>query len=180
MIGPGELFSVILVLVANYYVATFCIWMGHWFSHVQKGPLTFLHVGGHHALYPNSRNMRTPSFRYASWRNDSTFTFLPWLILAGLIESVLLPRRFLWMCAGETILLTGLITYVHQEFHVVHSRLARFRWFRVARRVHQLHHDLDANFMVADHFWDKLLCTYHDPARYNPRIAENQSDTGPR
>lgn len=157
-----------LVSVANYYTTTFCIWFGHWFSHIKSGPLTALHVLGHHAIYPSSRDIRSPVFRYASWKHDSTITLFPWLLLAAGVEYVLLPGWLFCVCFLESALLVLLLTYVHQEFHLTRSKLSKFDWFLRARSIHHWHHDRDTNYMVADHLWDKLMGTY-----YNPRTAKD-------
>jgi sterol desaturase/sphingolipid hydroxylase (fatty acid hydroxylase superfamily) len=51
-------------------------------------------------------------------------------------------------------------TYCHLQFHVSASPLKRFAWFCRARSIHAAHHDDDVNFMVADHFWDRVFGTY--------------------
>ena len=155
-----SLVGVVVLLVANYYLATFCIWFGHWFSHLKGGPLTRMHVSGHHVLYPNSREVLSAAFRYASWNHDSTITLLPWLMVANFLEYLLMPGWLFIIALSETVVLMTLITYVHQQFHLVESRLMRFEWFRSARSLHALHHDRDVNFMVADHSWDRLMRTY--------------------
>jgi sterol desaturase/sphingolipid hydroxylase (fatty acid hydroxylase superfamily) len=58
---------------------------------------------------------------------------------------------------AKGILLTVLVL-VANYFGTTFS--IRFKWFLKARRLHEYHHDLDINFMVADHFWDKCLRTY--------------------
>ena len=53
-----------------------------------------------------------------------------------------------------------LIGYIHENFHLLRPRLKPFGWFRCARDLHDLHHDGNVNFMVADHFWDRIFGTY--------------------
>ena len=53
--------------------------------------------------------------------------------------------------------------FIQIRFHFRESKLQWFKWFLKARRLHEYHHDIDVNFMVADHFWDKCLRTYYNP-----------------
>lgn len=155
------LLNLIMLSTLNYYVTTFSIWFGHWFSHLKGGPLTSFHAG-HHALYPDSQTMRSEVFLYASGKHDSNFALVPWLVLQAALQYLLLPLSLFLPCLLQTTILSILIGYIHLNFHLLNSRLERFGWFRRARRRHELHHDADKNFMVADHFWDRLFGTFSE------------------
>lgn len=163
MIDHGLLAAFALTVV-NYYGTTLSIWFGHWFSHLQRSPLRNFHVLGHHVLYPTSRSILSDRFRYGSGKRDSTFAFLPWLILQLIVGYVVLPWWLFLVCFVEIAAITTLVSYIHMQFHLWDSPLGRFDWFLRARTVHAVHHDLDKNFMVADHFWDRRFGTYEDGA----------------
>lgn len=163
MATASKIVGLILVFaVGQYYLTTFLIWFGHWFAHIKKGPLTFIHVGGHHALYPDSRHYFSPRFRYASLKNDSAVAQIPWQIVAAIGQFLLLPDRLWLLCLAEAVLLNVLFNYVHTQFHLEKSKLEKWCWFVRARNTHKWHHDLDVDYMVLDHFWDKALGTYCD------------------
>jgi len=147
--------SIGALLVANYYWSTLSLWVGHWFSHLAKSPLAGFHVGGHHAIYPDSRHMRTEAFRYGRGRSSSLFSLLPGLVLQTLLQGLIFSPWAWLLCAVETALVAAALSRLHIEFHLIDSKLERFRWFRRARRRHETHHDRDLNYMVGDHFWDR-------------------------
>ena len=162
MMSASQFSSLALVLVATYYATTLALWFGHRFSHLPKSPLRTFHLSGHHTLYPHSRSIRSERFLYGSGRASSIPALLPWLVLQAGASWLLLPARLYAPALVETICLAALFNYVHTQLHLLASPLEPFGWFREARRRHALHHDLDVNFMVADHLWDRVFWTYRD------------------
>jgi sterol desaturase/sphingolipid hydroxylase (fatty acid hydroxylase superfamily) len=152
-----------LATVAVYYLATLMIWIGHYLPHLPGSRLRPFHMGGHHAHYPDSAHARSARFHYGRGRHDSLVPQLPWLFGLGFVLWLLLPAGWGIAAAAEVALVAAAHSYVHMHFHLEHSWLARFDWFRRARATHDLHHDRDVNFMVADHFWDRLCGTYQPP-----------------
>ena len=142
----------IVASIANYYATTLSIWFGHWFSHLQWSPLRDFHLKGHHTIYPNSQNIRSDIFRYGHGKYDSNFALLPWLVLQTILEYVCFPLSIFAVCLIQTIVITTLVGCTHIQFHVRRSKLDRFKWFLKARKRHEHHHNLNVNFMVADHF----------------------------
>lgn len=158
--AAGSLLLVLAAVVAIYYLSTLMVWIGHYLPHRPGNPLRDFHLGGHHAHYPDSSHVRSETFIYGHGRNDSLVPQLPWLIGLGFTLWLILPAGWGVAAAAEVALIAALNSYVHMHFHLTHSWLARFAWFRQARARHDLHHDRDVNFMVADHFWDRLFGTY--------------------
>jgi hypothetical protein len=152
------------LLVANYYATTFAVWFGHWSSHLRWSPFRSFHVYGHHRLYPDSAHSRTEHFRFGSGRHDSLYSLLPWLLLLLALQWIALPHWQFLGCVSETALVAAGISYVHQNFHLTRTPLVRFAWFQRARAIHETHHDDDVNFMIADHFWDRVAQTYVPPS----------------
>ena len=149
-----------LVSLANYYLTTLTLWVGHWFSHLDGSPLRAFHLSGHHTFYPHSRAMRSRTFQYGSGATSSIHALLPWLALQLLIECAVLPLWLCVICLLETTSIVVALNYLHTQFHLLGPRLEQSRWFLEARARHEHHHDLDVNFMVGDHFWDRCFRTY--------------------
>lgn len=147
-------------LLGSYYLTTLTLWFGHWFSHWASSPLRGFHVLGHHALYPDSARLRSATFRYASGRHDSLYALIPWLLLQQIVLFAVLPTWLFLTSLLAAIAVLSATTHCHLQFHVSKPWLERFAWFRRARSVHAAHHDRDVNFMVADHFWDRVFGTY--------------------
>ena len=148
------------LFVGNYYLTTLSVWLGHWSSHFRFSPTYEFHVGGHHALYPNSRAGISRTFLYGSGRHDSIFALLPALILQALVTAYFTRG---WLLAGlltETTVVAASVSWLHAQFHTGRTPLRRFGWFKFARKIHFTHHDSEVNFMVGDHFWDQLFKTY--------------------
>ena len=159
MVGD-RVITIVVVIAANYYITTFSIWFGHWFSHLKKSPLAPFHVSGHHVFYPSSQSMLSQQFIYGSGISSRIFALLPWLLLQTLVQFLLLPWWKHLSCLAEEILIVIVFNYLHTQFHLLNSRLEKFFWFRRARDRHALHHDWDVNYMVGDHLWDRVLGTY--------------------
>lgn len=149
--------------IFNYYVVTFALWFSHWFSHLSWSPFRNFHVLGHHALYQNSRQSLSTEFHYARGKHDSNFSFFPWLTLVLAVEYFLLPRWLFITCFLNMIITVAAHSMIHLQFHLTRTPLSRFRWFARAREIHFVHHDLDKNFAVADHFWDRIFGSYFEP-----------------
>ena len=164
----------IAMFVGNYYLTTLSIWVGHWSSHLRFSPTYEFHVGGHHALYPNSQESLSRTFLYGSGRHDSLFALLPALIVQGLLLTYFTGS---WARAGLLLEAAGIavtVSWVHAQFHTGRTVLRRFKWFRIARAIHFTHHDSDVNFMVADHSWDRVFRTFR-PATVEPGVAEQSA-----
>lgn len=154
---------VLLGGIAVYYLTTLMVWLGHYLPHRADSRLREFHLGGHHAHYPDSRHMRGARFMYGSGRHDSLVPQLPWLAGLGLLFWIVLPAAVATVATLELVLVAAANSYLHMHFHLSGSWLLRFAWFRQARDTHDLHHDRDVNFMVADHFWDRRFGTYEPP-----------------
>jgi hypothetical protein len=160
LVAYGRIAMPALVSLANHYLTTLSLWVGHWFSHLDGSPLRVFHLSGHHAFYPHSRAMRSQAFQYGSGTASSIYALLPWLLLQVLAEYTVLPLWMSVMCLLETALIVASLNYLHTQFHLCGPRLEQSRWFLDARARHEYHHDQDINFMVGDHFRDRCFRTY--------------------
>ncbi len=152
--------DILLLSLGNYFVTTFSIWFGHWFSHLKGGPLSGFHMSGHHFIYLNSKSVLTQGFHYGSGKQDSSIALVPPLVLQAILLYLFLPLPAFLVCLVEGTAIAVIIGYIHIQTHIRGSKLEKFPWFTRARNDHALHHDMDKNFMVVDHFWDKCFGTY--------------------
>lgn len=154
-----------LLLPVNYYVSTLCLWWGHWFAHQAWSPLRNHHVLSHHRLYPDSDHCLSERFHFARGRHDSNKALLPWFAVPIGIMGATLPVLLRWVSLVELLLCTGTVAWLHAQFHVATSPLARWSWFRRARARHWIHHDDGSNHAVGDHLWDRLFGTFRECER---------------
>lgn len=150
----------ILLLVANYYLSTFALWLGHWASHLRHSPTHDFHVGGHHQIYPDAGKSVSARFLYGTGKNDSLVALLPALLLQAALITVVFSGALRWTLLTQAMAVDGACSWIHTQFHVGRTPLQHFRWFKDARREHWVHHDQDVNFMVGDLFWDRVFRTY--------------------
>lgn len=155
--------TTVFVVIAVYYLSTLMIWIGHYLPHRPNSRLRGFHIGGHHALYPDSRHLQSERFKYGWGRHDSLVPQLPWLIAPLLAFWAILPAGFALLATAEHLIIVVANSYVHTHFHLTRSWLAGFAWFRHAQATHRLHHDHDTNFMVFDYFWDRVFGTFEKP-----------------
>lgn len=151
-------------ILANYYATTLAVWFGHWSSHKNWNPLRNCHMLGHHRLYPTSRDVRSESFRYGSGKHDSLWTLIPPLAVEVVAGYIVLPLRLANAWGVTTVVFSLGTGWIHSQFHLCSTPLSRYAWFRRARENHYLHHDEDVNYMVADHFWDRVFGCFRKAA----------------
>lgn len=173
MITGNGILDTLVVAFANYYITTFSIWFGHWFSHLKRSPLASFHVSGHHVIYLNSDNLLSEVFRYGSGRQDSSFALIPPLMLQATLQYTFLPLWVFLICLVQMVSIASAIGYIHTQIHIRGSQIERFHWFLMARHIHAFHHDIDGNYMVADHFWDKVFGTYVQRKTVRVKAMEN-------
>src|SRR3974390_2194247 len=109
----------------NYYAVTLMIWLGHFLPHRPQSRLRQFHMGGHHALYPDSQHIRTACFLYGKGRQDSLVPMLPWLTLLLSVEWLLLPVRWAAIASIQVVVIAIAHSYVHAQFHLSRARLER-------------------------------------------------------
>jgi sterol desaturase/sphingolipid hydroxylase (fatty acid hydroxylase superfamily) len=147
-------------LVGTYYLTTFSIWLAHWLWHRERGPQRGLHAQGHHRVYPSADRARSGSPIRTPLKYNGLFALLPCLALQELVQYLILPPALWALCLFQTLGIVTAVNYLHAQCHLAGSRLEQFRWFVHARDAHDVHHQTDANYMVGDHFWDRIFGTY--------------------
>lgn len=133
-------------------------WVGH---HRVGGRLYRNHIKFHHRYYARG-HLASATYR-AEDGNNTPYFLIPTLLAGGVLFFVLPLSAFVTMAlAGSASFYAHVL--LDREYHVEHSRLRRFSWFRRKQQLHFVHHlHADANFAVIDFVWDRLLGTYRRP-----------------
>lgn len=170
------------LLICNYYLTTFSIWLGHWSSHLKRNPLAPFHFKGHHRLYPDSGSLCSLRFKYGQGKEDSTFALMPPLLVQAFLLYTVLPLPLFLGSFLEGAAIAMGIGYVHIQTHLQGSALETFRWFRRTKSAHSLHHDMPVNYMVADHFWDRVFGTHlrNEPLAHGSDETKRAFEVGSR
>jgi sterol desaturase/sphingolipid hydroxylase (fatty acid hydroxylase superfamily) len=146
--------------VGTYYLTTLSIWVAHWLWHLDLGPHRGLHARGHHRVYPSARSARSATPIRTPLKYNGVFALIPCLVLQELALYFILPPALWLVCLVQALAIVTAVNYVHNQYHRRTSPLERCGWFARTRHAHDIHHETDANYMVGDHFWDRLLRTY--------------------
>ncbi len=115
----------------------------------------------HHELdYPVDRLRPSGVEKY---RKAGSWT---WFALGGIVGVLifwLLPLRTAAPVAlGALVYSWGVISYLHDSFHVEGHWLQRFDWFRRVRTRHDIHHWQPCNYGILFFGMDRLFGTLHD------------------
>jgi sterol desaturase/sphingolipid hydroxylase (fatty acid hydroxylase superfamily) len=150
--------AVATACVGSFLQASLHLLLGH---NRVGGVLFRNHVRYHHCDYSD------PVFTTSKYINERASNTPYYLVPAGLvtlIAYVLLPFD-LFIVVGATMLITfAALTHFHVQYHLNHSWLDRFGWFRRNRLLHLEHHrDMGKNFAVAGAVWDRMFGTYAPP-----------------
>jgi sterol desaturase/sphingolipid hydroxylase (fatty acid hydroxylase superfamily) len=159
-------------LAGTYALTTLSIWFAHWLWHLDLGPHRGLHARGHHRAYPSARFTRSATPIRTPLKYNGIYALVPCLVVQELLQFLVLPPALWTVCLVQALLIVAGVNYLHTQCHVLGSRLEQFGWFARIRRAHDAHHEGDVNYMVGDHFWDRVLGTYAPrPAPANPRYS---------
>jgi hypothetical protein len=125
------------------------------------GKLFRNHINFHHTLY--SRDHLVSKTYLGKDGNNTPYFILP-VCLVGICTWFLLPFDLFVVQAVTCALSFYAHVFFDKEYHVEHSMLRRFAWFRRKQELHFVHHrHADSNFAVIDFFWDRVLGTYRKP-----------------
>lgn len=131
-------------------------------GHNRIGGILFRnHIHFHHSDY--SEHILTTD-KYTKERASNTGYYLVPAAIVTLVGFFALPHD-LGIVVGATMVISFVgLTYLHVQYHLRHSWLDGFRWFRRNRLLHLEHHrDMTKNFAVAGAIWDRLFGTYAPP-----------------
>jgi hypothetical protein len=125
------------------------------------GKLFRNHINFHHTFY--SRDHLVSKIYRGKEGNNTPYFIVP-VCLVGIGTWFLLPLDLFVVQVAACALSFYAHVFFDKEYHVEHSRLRRFAWFRRKQALHFVHHrHADSNFAVIDFFWDRALGTYREP-----------------
>jgi len=150
-----------VAVVVTHYLACFIqtvlhARLGH---HRSGGHFFRAHLRNHHAIY--SRVFT--AVRYVGEDQSLTAYYLMPIGLCSAVAFWLLPTALAATVVAAFLASLGLHVYLHVQYHLDHSILDSFRWFRRRQRLHRVHHEQpNRNFGVVEFFWDRVLGTYSE------------------
>ena len=114
---------------ASYYTAAFFQaflhrLLGH---HKIGGKLFTVHTGSHHTIYSGDRMLMDD---YAPEEKSLSAIFVLPAILVTLLAYWALPVRLFIISVITLAISFAVHIYVHAQYHLTNTRLARFEWFR--------------------------------------------------
>jgi sterol desaturase/sphingolipid hydroxylase (fatty acid hydroxylase superfamily) len=152
--------------VSTYYVMAIVQTLLHRvFGHRNRIRKIFVnHAMGHHAKY------RKNTLLADNYVDSETHVMFYYLIPVAIIAigvfliggPLLLPAYLLGVGVAFWLHL-----YLHEQYHLAHSPLRRFRWFRRKRELHFVHHrHVNRNYAIVEFWIDRLIGTLEEaPAR---------------
>lgn len=119
------------------------------------------HALGHHARY------RKDALQADRYIDSETYVMFYYLIPAAGIGIAVFAVGGLVVSAGYAagvIFAFWLHLYLHEHYHLTHSWLNRYAWFRRKRALHFVHHlDVRANYAIVEFWVDGLLGSRREP-----------------
>ena len=165
-----------LVAAATYYITALVQVLFHrWFGHKPRiAKIHQHHVTGHHATY-SGHHLLSDQWQ-ASERHVVWYYALPLAPIAALAGWWLPPALF----AVHLLSLAFAVwihLWLHQQYHLRHTPLNRFGWFRRKQRLHLVHHQQGVrNYAIIEYKFDRLMGTFAD----RPLTSSVDSTTAPR
>lgn len=159
---------VVLALLATLTLGTLIGWFIHWMMHQNwSGRLYKSHMTHHLNRYP-PKDLLSEEYRDAG-SDSGLFVFVPIITIGLAPVGILLyflgvPWTSL-LATGTCLSLVGVAhDVIHTAFHIRGSWLERFKWFRVLRARHFLHHrNMRKNLGILFYGWDHVLRTWRSP-----------------
>jgi len=149
----------VAVFVGSYYLMSIVQTVLHRdYGHRNKIKAVFdAHAIGHHGLY-NPNNLQTDKFEDLE-SHALNYYGIPIVVFATFIYFYCGPLIMFAHLAGVFFTFRWHI-YLHEQYHLVDSRLERFAWFRRKRHLHFIHHrNARHNFAVVEFWIDRVLGT---------------------
>ena len=113
----------------------------------------------HHKDYPVTRLESDIYIDSTGWFSN---IFARYILCSLFLFYIVSSHRVFLIISTESLSYSFLITYLHEQFHLKHSWLLQYRWFRRHKRKHLLHHmKQDKNFSFLTTNIDKLQNSYY-------------------
>ena len=158
-----EALLLLLTAICTHLVTSFGQTLLHlWLGHRRLGGLLYHnHIKFHHTYYARG-HLASPTY-HDDDGNNTPYFLLPMALVGGILFFVLPWPAFVVMVLASAASFRAHVV-LDREYHMEHSRLQRFAWFRRKQQLHFVHHlHADTNFAVIDFVWDRLLGTYRSP-----------------
>lgn len=124
------------------------------------GTIYETHLYNHHGIY--SSNILVSDTYLDETESLDLYYAIPGILVA-LCAYWALPYDLFVVHIAGLALSTAAHLYLHTQYHLRQSWLARFPWFAKKQRLHLIHHkDMTKNFAVVEFFWDRVLGTYEE------------------
>jgi sterol desaturase/sphingolipid hydroxylase (fatty acid hydroxylase superfamily) len=126
--------------------------------HFKRGRFYQVHVLSHHTIYGGDGLL---SETYSGEEQSVTHFFVLPAVGLELIAFVFLPIGLLIVQLAALATSYAVHVYLHTQYHLSHTWLYSFEWFRRRRQLHFEHHrDPRCNFAVVAFLWDRIFGTY--------------------
>jgi len=164
--------KLIAVFVGSYYyVAIIQTGLHRLFGHRNRIRAVFdAHARGHHAKYAPGRLLSD------QWVASEVHVLWYYALVAVPMACVI------YLFAGPAMLCAHLVgvaaaiswhIYLHQQYHLAHSRWSRFEWFRRKREMHFVHHcEVHKNCAIVEFWIDRLMGTWQEQSPILDRSRE--------
>jgi sterol desaturase/sphingolipid hydroxylase (fatty acid hydroxylase superfamily) len=180
-LGGMSISGIVLTLACSVLVAEFSGYALHRLMHSERFPaMSRAHLIHHLLFYGPKQPMRTAEYNDATTGRASLGNIgLEWLIPSGVILGI--SWCALWLLsvpvAYRSLSLATLLvwpifmfSYLHDRMHIQNFWMERIpflcRWFRKARRLHDIHHRsldshgrMDKNFGIGFFLFDRIFRT---------------------
>jgi sterol desaturase/sphingolipid hydroxylase (fatty acid hydroxylase superfamily) len=116
------------------------------------------HLAFHHTYYSHAKLV---SEKYVGKEGNNTPYFLIPVGFVGLIVYLVLPGTVVAVQIATMSISFYAHVYLDKQYHIQHSWLNGFAWFKRKQERHFAHHIYaTCNYAVIDNFWDVLFRTY--------------------
>lgn len=157
-----KLLLYLTTLITSHYIASFIqVGLHYCLGHKAIGNYFYrIHLTCHHDLY--AKNMMVTE-TYLQEESSLKLFFLIPISIVAFTGYFLIPLDILFVHLATMIGSFYAHVYIHVQYHLKHSWLNQFSWFRKNRNRHIIHHqDMSKNYAVIGFIWDKLFGTYEE------------------
>ncbi len=154
-----------LVTIVSLVLSNF---LGYWIHRALHqrwaGPFHRAHMQHHLELYPPGK-LTSPKYRKAHWYNRGPFLFTPpFLVIVAVAAFVAhLLHAPMWTVVEIAAIFVafGFVNdWVHDTFHLRRHPFQKFKYYRLARIAHFIHHvNMNTNYGIVAFEWDHVFRT---------------------
>jgi hypothetical protein len=160
----NTLIFLMATIVTYYAMAIIQTLLHRAFGHRNRIRRIFVnHAMGHHAKY---RNDALLSDRYIDSETYVMYYYAIPVVTIGAGLFLLSNGVVLAGYAAGVVAAFWLHLYLHEQYHLSASPLARYRWFRRKRELHFVHHrHARRNYAIVEFWIDRVIGTREDASK---------------